>query len=274
MKRRFWRNPLILTGGVIVLLIVFTAVFAPYLAPIDPTSQSLAQRLLPPGTKGHLLGTDDFGRDLWSRIIYGSRISLLVGLISVAIGLVVGSFLGIVAGYYLGWIDMLVGRVTDVLMAFPSILLALAIMAVLGPSLTNVMIAVGITSIPRFTRVTRGSVLALRERAFVEAARGIGATNNRILLQHILPNILSPVIVMASTGIAGAILSEASLSFLGLGVQPPTPTWGSIINDGKQYLDIAPWIATFAGTAILLAVLGFNLLGDGLRDLLDPKLKT
>ncbi|MCL4424927.1 MAG: ABC transporter permease, partial [Firmicutes bacterium] len=231
-------------------------------------------RLLPPGTQGHLLGTDDFGRDLWSRIIYGSRISLLVGLISVAIGLVVGSFLGIMAGYYLGWIDMLIGRVTDVLMAFPSILLALAIMAILGPSLTNVMIAVGITSIPRFTRVTRGSVLALREKAFVEAARGIGATNKRILRQHILPNILSPIIVMASTGIAGAILSEASLSFLGLGVQPPTPTWGSIINDGKQYLDIAPWIATFAGTAILLAVLGFNLLGDGLRDLLDPKLKT
>ena len=274
MTRRLKRSPLILTGGLIVLLVILMAISAPMLAPIDPTTQSLSDRLLAPGEKGHFLGTDEFGRDLWSRVVYGARISLEVGLVSVAIGLTVGGFLGILAGYFSGWVDMAVSRVMDVLMAFPSILLALTIMAVLGSSLTNVMIAVGITTIPRFTRVVRGSVLAIRGRAFVEAARALGTPEDRILIRHIAPNILSPVIVMASTGIAGAILAEASLSFLGLGVQPPTPTWGSIITDGKQYLDTAPWISTLAGVATMVAVLGFNLLGDGLRDLLDPKLKT
>ena len=274
MSKRMRRSPLILVGGLIVLVVVLVAILAPALAPADPTAQHLGDRLLAPGVKGHPLGTDDFGRDLLSRIIFGARISLEVGVVSVGIGVVLGAFLGVLAGYFTGWVDMVISRVVDVLMAFPSILLALAIVAAMGSSLTNVMIAVGITTIPRFTRVVRGSVLVVRERTFVEAAQALGASSPRILTRHILPNVLSPIIVMASTSVGSAILTEAALSFLGLGVQPPTATWGSIITDGKQYLDIAPWIASLAGLATMIAVLGFNLLGDGVRDVIDPKLKV
>ncbi|MFZ5825739.1 MAG: ABC transporter permease [Bacillota bacterium] len=274
MWKRMRRNPLIWVGGVIVLLMVLMALFAPQLAPIDPTLQNLPKRLSPPGTGQYWLGTDAFGRDVWSRLVYGSRISLQVGLISVSIGAAGGLLLGLASGYFGGWIDMLAGRVMDVIMAFPSILMALAIVSVLGPSLENAIIAIGITSIPRFFRVVRGAVLQVREREFVIAAQALGARDLRVMLRHVLPNTLSPVIVISSLGIATAILVEASLSFLGLGVAPPTPTWGSMITDGKQYIDLAPWISVYSGLATMVAVLGFNLLGDGLRDVLDPKMKA
>lgn len=274
MWKRMRRNPLIWVGGVIVLTVVLTAIFANQLAPVDPSLQNLPKRLAAPGTNGYLMGADAFGRDVWSRVVHGARISLQVGLIAVGIGATIGLVLGLISGFFGGWIDMVVGRVMDVIMAFPSILLALAIVSALGPSLNNAIIAIGVTNIPRFCRVVRGSVMQLRERDFVQAAEALGATDLWIIVKHILPNILSPLIVISSLGIATAILVEASLSFLGLGVAPPTPTWGSMITDGKQYIDIAPWISIYSGGAIMLAVLGFNLLGDGLRDVLDPKMKA
>lgn len=274
MWKRLLRNPLVWVGGAIVLALVLIAIFAPLITTMDPVSQNLPKRLSPPGTDGYRLGTDAFGRDVFSRLVYGARISLQVGLISVTIGGVGGLFFGMLAGYFGGWLDMVMGRIIDVIMAFPSILLALAIVSALGPSLNNAIIAIGITTIPRFFRVVRGSVIQLRERDFVIAANALGAPDIWTMFRHIFPNILSPLIVVASLGIATAILVEASLSFLGLGVAPPTPTWGSMITDGKQYLDRAPWISIYSGGIIMLAVLGFNLLGDGLRDVLDPKMKT
>jgi peptide/nickel transport system permease protein len=274
MWKRMRRNPLVWVGGLIVLAVVLTAIFAPQLAGTDPIKQNLAKRLSAPGVAGFRLGSDAFGRDVWSRLIYGSRISLQVGLISVGISTVAGMALGLVTGYYGGWMDMAAGRVMDVIMAFPSILLALAIVSALGPSLNNAIIAIGVTSVPRFYRIVRSSVIQVRHRDFVQAATALGALDLRIILRHVLPNILSPLIVIASMNIATAILVEASLSFLGLGVSPPTPTWGSMITDGKQYIDTAPWISIYSGAAIMISVLGFNLLGDGLRDVLDPKMKA
>lgn len=261
-------------GAVIVVVVVLAALAAPLLATHDPNVQRLDQRLLAPGNGGHWLGTDEFGRDVWSRLLYGARVSLQAGVVAVAFGAVGGMVLGMLGGFFGGWIDMLVGRVFDVLMSFPNILLALAIVAALGPSLGNVIVAIGIATVPRFGRVMRGAVMSVRARDFIEAAEAIGTSGGAIMVRHVLPNVLSPLIVVATLGIATAILIEATLSFLGLGVPPPTPTWGSMINGGKQYLQLAPWISTTSGVAIMFAVLGFSLFGDGLRDLLDPRLKT
>jgi peptide/nickel transport system permease protein len=272
MWRRVAASKPLMTGGALVAVVVLTAVFAPVLAPHDPYAQNLVQRLVGPGSSGHLLGTDQFGRDLLSRLIYGARVSLQAGVIAVAIGATAGLILGVSAGYLGGWVDMAIGRLFDIILSFPTILLALAIIAVLGPSLVNTIIAIGVTTAPNYGRVMRGAVIAIRTREFIQASEAFGASNTYVLTRHALPNVLPPLIVTTSLGIATAILVEATLSFLGLGVPPPTATWGSVINDGKQYLDIAPWISTLAGVAIVIAVLGFSLLGDGLRDVLDPRL--
>jgi peptide/nickel transport system permease protein len=248
------------------------AVFAGVLTDYHPHSQDLVHNLLRPGERGHLLGTDEFGRDLWSRIIYGTRVSLMVGSVSVSIGLLCGCFLGLISGYFGKRTDMFLGRGIDVMMAFPSLLLALLLVAALGPSLINATIAIGITQIPRFFRVVRASTLVVKERTFVLAAKAVGRSDFGIVVRHVLPNIVSPILVSASLAAGIAILMEAGLSFLGLGAQPPTPSWGSIVNGGREYLDIAPWIMGFSGLAIMITVLGANLLGDGLRDVLDPKL--
>lgn len=272
MWRRVTSSKPLMTGGALVAVVVFTAVFAPLLAPQDPYAQNLVQRLMGPGTPGHLLGTDQFGRDLLSRLIYGARVSLQAGVVAVAIGASIGLVLGLCAGYLGGWVDMAIGRLFDIVLSFPTILLALAIIAVLGPSLVNTIIAIGVTTAPNYGRVMRGAVIAVRTREFIQASEAFGASNTYVLTRHAFPNVLPPLIVTTSLGIATAILVEATLSFLGLGVPPPTATWGSVINDGKLYLDIAPWISTLAGVAIVIAVLGFSLLGDGLRDVFDPRL--
>ena len=259
-------------GLVIVLAIIFCGIFAPWLAPHDPLTINLKNRLKSP-THDNPLGTDGFGRDILSRIIWGTRISLQVGIVAVGISSLIGILMGLLSGYYGGLLEALIMRVVDIFLSFPTILLALAIMAALGSSLTNVMIAVGITLAPRFARLVRGSVLSEREQEYVLAARGLGMIDFRIIFGHVLPNVLAPIIVLSTLNVSYAILAEASLSFLGLGVKPPTPTWGSIISDGRAFLDIAPWISLFSGFAIMLAVLGFNLFGDGLRDALDPFLR-
>jgi peptide/nickel transport system permease protein len=266
------KNKVAVAGGVLVLLEIVVAILAPYLAPFDPLEQDLRSTLLPPLTAGHLMGTDDLGRDMLSRIIYGARISLLVGVAVVGIATVVGVPLGAAAGYSRKldpWISMGV----DTLLAFPGILLALAIVAALGPGLINVMIAVGIYSMPMYIRVVRAQVLALREREFATAARAIGVRETGILFRHILPNCIGPVIVQATINVGTAILSAAALSFLGVGVQPPTPEWGAMLSQSRLYVVIAPHAVTFPGLAIMSVVLGFNLLGDGLRDALDPRLR-
>ena len=270
--KAFGQNRLATLGLLIVLAIIFCGILAPWLAPQDPMKVDLRKRLAPPG-KDHFLGTDGFGRDVMSRIIWGTRVSLQVGIVAVGVSSLLGILLGLFSGYYLGWIDSLIMRLVDILLSFPTILLALAIMAALGSSLTNVMIAVGITLAPRFARLVRGSVLTVRELDYIHAARALGMSNMRIIFLHIFPNVTAPIIIMATVNVAYAILAEASLSFLGLGVRPPTPTWGGIISDGRSFLDIAPWISLFSGFVIMIAVLGFNLFGDGLRDALDPWLR-
>lgn len=256
-----------------MLLILLVALLAPALAPRDPTAQSLLRRLSAPGASGYLLGADEFGRDILSRLLWGARVSLLVGLSAVGIGAAVGMLLGLLAGFYRGWIEAVIVRLLDVLLTFPPILLAIAIVAAAGSGLLNVITAIAVTNVPRFARVVRASTLSAREAEYVSAARVIGAPDWRILAGHVVPNILSPAIVIATLNIGAAILTEASLSFLGLGVAPPTPTWGGMIQGGTQQLERAPWIALSAGAAIMLTVLAFNLLGDGIRDVLDPRLK-
>ncbi|WP_150460984.1 ABC transporter permease [Nesterenkonia ebinurensis] len=271
-KRVLKSRPLVL-GGFIVISVVMVAVFAPLIAPMDPNSQSLENRLSGWGTPGYILGTDQYGRDLLSRLIHGARISLLAGVIAVAVGAVAGLVLGLLSGYFGGWVDLVIGRIFDVLLAFPTILLALAIVAALGPSMTNLIIAIGVATTPHFGRVIRGAILAVRSRDYIVAAEAFGASDFYTMWRHVLPNVLPPVIVTTSLGIGSAIQTEATLSFLGLGVSPPTPTWGNIINDGQAYLGIAPGISLFAGAAIVVAVVGFSLFGDGLRDLLDPRVR-
>jgi len=265
-------NPTAIAGLTIILAICLCALLAPILAPYGPTDTDLYSRMKPPSAR-HLLGTDSFGRDLLSRIIWGSRISLQVGVISVSIGLSIGVLAGLVAGYYGGIFETLIMRLMDVLLAFPGILLAIAVVATLGPGLNQVMLAVGIASIPRFARVTHGKTLSIRQVDFVEAARGIGASDMGIMIRHILPNVLTPIVVLATLNIASAIIMEAALSFLGIGVQPPHPTWGIILSDGRISMRTAPWISSFSGLAIMITVLGFNLFGDGLRDIMDPRTK-
>jgi ABC-type dipeptide/oligopeptide/nickel transport system permease subunit len=266
---RLARRPLAWIGGSIVAAAVLIALAAPLIAG-DPLRQDMGAVLAGP-TAQHLFGVDDVGRDVWSRVVWGARISLSVGLVSVTIALVAGVSLGLAAGYAGGWLDNLVMRGLDVLLSFPTLVLALAITASLGPGITNTMIAVGIVSVPRYARVVRAQVLSLREQLFVLAAQGLGASALRVCLRHILPNVVPSLIVLASLSTAGAILAEASLSFLGLGVQPPAPSWGSMLDRGRDYLDLAPWIAIAPGVAIFATVLGFNFLGDALRDALDPR---
>ncbi len=256
-----------------IVAVVAVAVLAPWVARRDPLQQRLLERLRPPMTPGHPMGTDNFGRDLFARLVYGSRISILVGVLSVAIAAGIGSAMGLVGGYYGGVLDQALMRVVDVLMAFPLILLAIAIVAFLGGGLLNLMLAVGISSVPPFARIVRGEVLTQRRRDYVEAARALGAGHSRVIRRHILPNSLSPIVVLSTLRISTAILTESSLSFLGLGVAPPTPTWGNMSAEGTKFLQTAPWIAIAPGAAIMLMVLAFNLFGDGLRDALDPRLK-
>ena len=270
MGRRLLANRLAVVGAAIVLGLLVLALIGPIVVPADPTEMVLEDQFLPP-SREHPLGTDDFGRDILTRIVHGSRVSLQVGLVSVGIAAVVGSVIGLVAGYLGGWLDLISQRVIDVMLAFPELLLALGIVAILGASLVNAMIAIGIGAIPVYARLMRGQVLALREKEYVESARASGARSGRVLFRHILPNALSPLIVLASLGIATAILTGAALSFIGLGAQPPSPEWGAMLASGREYLRREWWIATFPGIALAVTALGFNLLGDGLRDALDPR---
>lgn len=271
---RFGRlSPLAALGLLILIILVFMALFAPFLAPYDPTAVRLAEGLSGPSIT-HPLGQDKLGRDILSRIIYGARISLYVGVFTVALSAVIGTIVGAVAGLLGGVVDEVVMRLIDILLAFPGILLAIAFMAVLGPSLNNIIIALTVLGWVGYARLVRGQVLALREFEFVQAARALGADTRRIIARHLLPNVLGPVIVQATFGMAGAIVAEAGLSFLGLGTQPPNPSWGSMLNDGREFLLISPHLTTFPGLAIMAVVLGLNFLGDGLRDILDPRGRT
>ncbi|HEU5431936.1 MAG TPA: ABC transporter permease [Thermomicrobiales bacterium] len=266
------RNRAAMIGAAVIAIEILVAIFAPVVAPYGPFDADPRAALKPPSAL-HWFGTDDNGRDLFSRVIFGTRISLRVGLISVAIGGGVGILLGIVAGYRGGWIDNGVMRAMDLLLAFPGILLALGIIAILGPGLSNVMIAVGISAIPSYTRLARASTLALRDRDFVTGARAVGCGDGRIMARYVLPNVLPPLIVLTTLGVAGAILMAAGLSFIGLGAVPPTPEWGAILTLGRKYINQAWWYTTFPGLAIAVTVLGINMLGDALRDALDPRLR-
>ncbi len=270
--RRLAKHRLALAGGAIIIILCLTALLAPWLAPHDPNRQQLAYRLLPPG-EAFLLGTDNLGRCVLSRLIYGARVSLKVGLVVVSITCAVGVALGALAGYRGGLVDELIMRFVDVLLAFPGIVLALVIAGIMGPSLFSVMFAISLIGWTSYARVVRGAVLAVKEREYVEAARSLGAGDARILWQHILPNIMAPVIVMATLGMAHVILASAALSFLGLGMQPPHAEWGSMLSGGRPFMRTAPHLTIFPGLAIMLTVLAFNFLGDGLRDALDPWLK-
>jgi peptide/nickel transport system permease protein len=270
--RRLRRSSSLVVGAAIILAVVASAVLAPSIAPYDPIDQEFTSQLRPPSTT-HLFGTDEFGRDIFSRVVFGARIALNIGVLADTIATVLGVLLGVVAGYVGGRLDALVTRIIDVVLAFPYLLLAMIVVAILGPGLTNAMIAIAIVYTPQFARVVRGVVLSIKEQDFVEAARASGSGPTRILARYVLPNIVSPVIVMATLTIGFMIVETAGLSFLGLGASPPTPEWGSMLATGRAYMLAAPWITTFPGLAILLTVVAFNLVGDGLRDLLDPRLR-
>ena len=277
--RRLTRRRTALFGFAVVAIVVLTAVFAPVLSPFDPLEQDISQRLKEPGWQDargrtHLLGTDHLGRDILARIIYGSRIALLVGLSAVLISGFLGMAIGLIAGYFRGRVDDFFMRLADIQLAFPFILLAIAVIGVLGPSLRNIIVVIGVSSWVVYARVVRGEVLSIREREFVQAAIALGSFDLRIVLRHVLPNAFTPWLVVATLDMARVIVIESALSFLGLGVQPPTPTWGGMLADGRVYLSTAWWLATFPGLAILITVLGINLFGDGLRDTLDPRLKV
>lgn len=272
LLRRFARNRLALVGLWVVLLIIGMAIFAPWIAPHSPIKTNFENLLKPPAST-HIMGTDDLGRDILSRIIYGTRTSLLAGVISVGIAVAIGLPLGLLAGFYRGRLDDVLMRLTDAMLSFPFLVLALAMAAVLGAGLDRAMIAIGIVFTPGFVRLSRGQVLSEREQNYVEAARASGAGDGRIIWRHILPNIVSPVLVQASLSTAAAITAEAALSFLGLGTQPPTPSWGSMLNIAQAYLSSAPWMAWWPGLAIFITVLSINLTGDGLREALDPRLR-
>lgn len=265
-------NKSLLIGGCIILFLIIMGIIGPNITPHDPIDPNVHNKLQGPSTE-HWFGTDHQGRDILSRIVHGTHITFYVGFVSVTVGASIGILFGLLAGYYAGWIDALLMRIVDVLLAFPGILLALAIISVLGPSLTNVMIAVGIFSVPIFARVVRGSTLEVRQMDYIQAITALGAGDRQIIVHHILPNILSPIIVHASLRMATAILTASGLSFLGMGAQPPTPEWGAMLSEGRNYLWTAPHTAFFPGMAIMLTVLGFNIFGDGLRDALDPRLR-
>ena len=274
LQRILRKNRLGVAAFVAMTVVVLAALAAPYLPLPDPDTVDTPNRLRPPMTAGHLLGTDEFGRDLLSRLVWGGRVSLLAGVGAAAAAMVVGVALGIVAGYYGGWAETVIMRLTDILMAFPYILLAIAIVAGLGPGLRNAMIAIAIVGFPIYTRLVRGAVLSLREREFVEAARALGANDPLILGRHILPHLLSPVIVAFSLDVGAKILATAGLSFLGLGTQPPTADWGSMLATGRQFVVLSPHVVLLPGLAIFVIVLALNLVGDALRDLLDPRTHT
>jgi ABC-type dipeptide/oligopeptide/nickel transport system permease subunit len=267
---KFLTNPSALFGAVLVLIFVVLAVLAPWIAPYEPSKTNFLMLRKAPSAL-HWLGTDEIGRDILSRLIHGGIASLYAGVVSVFIALFVGMPVGLVAGWFGGWPDALISRATDALLAVPFLILAIALAAALGPSLTNAMIAIGLSQVPIFVRLTRGQVLAVKTEDFVEGARAVGVPNRLILMRHITPNIFAPLVVQATLTVATAIIAEASLSFLGLGQQPPAPSWGSMLNTAKNYMDSAPWMSISPGIAIVLVVLGFNLLGDGLRDALDPR---
>jgi peptide/nickel transport system permease protein len=275
--RRLRRNPGAIVGAVLVAIFVLVALAAPLLAPHDPRAQDLSlivKGCCPGPSVHHLLGVDDLGRDELSRIIYGARLSLLIGIVSVSVGLSLGILIGAISGFFGGWIDGILMRLVDIMLAIPGFLMAIGIVALLGPGLFQVMIAIGIVNVPIFTRLLRGSVLAQRENDFVLAARAVGVRRRTILVSHVLPNAISPVIVQGTLALATAIIDAAGLSFLGLGPQDPsTPEWGNMLTDTVRYLQTAPFLAIFPGVAIVLSVLGFNLIGDGLREALDPKLR-
>lgn len=269
---RFVRHRLAMTGGIIIVVLGLAAIFGHWLAPYDPVAMDFSARFAPPSL-AHLFGTDDFGRDIFARILYGAAVSFKVSFIAVAISGTAGVFLGAVAGFYGRWLDEIVMRAMDVLFAFPAVLLAITVMAVLGRGVGNAMIAIAIVYTPIFARVTRGAVISVRGREYVNAARALGQSNLTIIFKHILPNALGPIIVQTSLSLAFAILAESALSFFGLGTQPPEPSWGRMLSEGRSFFHQAPWMGIFPGVAIMLAVMGFNFLGDGLRDLLDPRLQ-
>jgi peptide/nickel transport system permease protein len=270
---QFRRSHVGLVGAVLVGAFVLVAALAPLLSPYDPVSADFADVLSPP-TRAHPFGTDDIGRDILSRVVHGSRISLQAGLFTVAVALCVGLPLGLVAGYLGGRADNVIMRGLEVVLSFPGLVLALGITAVLGPKLIHALFAIGVVFVPNFARLIRAQVLSVKEHDFVAAARALGASDRRLVILHILPNCLAPLLVQSSFSVAFGILTEAALSFLGMGTQPPTPSWGIMLSMGRGYLEQAPWLGAFPGLAIFLAVLGFNLLGDGIRDALDPRLKT
>ena len=266
------KTPIGFIGALFVIFLLFIAILAPYLTPYDPVSQDY-QRFQSPNIN-HWLGTDSLGRDICSRIIQGTRVSMFVGLLAVTIALILGTNLGIISGYFGGKIDTVLMRFIDILLAFPGLVLAMLISGLLGPSLVNAMIAVGIMLTPSFARVSRGSVLTVKNEPYIASAKTIGCSNLYIILKYILPNIMVPLSVLCSISLSIAILAESALSFLGLGIQPPAPSWGGMLHQGRQFMEIAPWVAVFPGLAIMIAVLSFNFFGDGLRDGLDPKLKN
>jgi peptide/nickel transport system permease protein len=268
--RAFVENPLNLVGLALVLIVVFGAVFAPVLTPYSPVESDLLNRLEPPSLD-HPMGTDQLGRDVLTRILYGARVSLSIAISVVAITLLIGTTIGVIAGYAGGWIDEGLMRIVDILIAFPGILLALVIAGILGPSLVNIMIALAIVGWTTYTRIIRGSVLSVKNQEYIKAAQLMDVSRPRIILRHIVPNVITPVVVLATMDMAFVILGTAGLSFLGLGAQPPTPEWGTMLSSGRKYLQTAWWIVTFPGLAIMITVFGFNLLGDGLRDVLDPR---
>jgi peptide/nickel transport system permease protein len=270
--RRFARNRGAVFGLAVLVVIVLMSVFAPVMAPYDPLAQGVGPALQRPSLE-HWAGTDSFGRDLMSRIIYGARIALIVGVVSVALAMLIGVSLGLAAGYYGGWLDIVVMRVMDGLFAFPIIILAIAMMAIMGFGVLNVIIAVAVGFIAPFARVTRADVLAVKEEPYVEAARLAGVSSPAVIIRHVLPNVMAPIIVQAALRVSGAIITESGLSFLGLGPPPPNPVWGSMIAEGRNFIVMAPHVSTFPGIALMLAIVGLNLLGDGLRDTLDPRLR-
>jgi ABC-type dipeptide/oligopeptide/nickel transport systems, permease components len=268
----FYKNKLMLTGSGLVLLLLLISFLAPWLAPYDPGQIDLKNVLTSPSMR-HLFGTDQLGRDVLSRMIWGARISLKVGFVATGVAIIIGTILVAVAGYYGGWVDSVIMRFVDIMLCFPTFFLILAVIAFLEPSIWNIMIIIGLTGWMAVTRLVRADFISLRERDFVQAARAIGAGDLRIIFLHILPNAMASILVAATLGIAGAILTESALSFLGIGVQPPTPSWGNILTAGKDNIDIAWWLSLYPGLAILITVVGYNLLGEGIRDSLDPRLK-
>lgn len=274
IARMLAKNKMAMLGLVILIILVVLALFADVISDYETVviKQNLSNRLVPPNSE-NWLGTDEFGRDIFARLIHGARVSLKVGILAVGLSIIIGGTLGAIAGFYGGYIDNVIMRIMDIFLAVPSILLAIAIVSALGPSIINLMIAISISSVPRYARIVRASVLSIRDQEFIEAAKAIGASNARIIFKHIIPNSLAPVIVQGTLGVASAILSTAGLSFIGLGIQPPDPEWGSMLSGGRQYLRYAWWVTTFPGVAIMITILSLNLLGDGLRDALDPRLK-